>query len=158
MAMPSIVVAHAFGRIGCLMDGCCYGAITDAWYGIEMLSGGVWAKRVPTQLFEAIFLFLLFAVLVVLIVRKKFRNTPSVYLIAYGVWRFLIEFIRDDNRGSSGIPGLYPSQLTAIILVIIGVVWIFVYEKKLKHVFDGLAEKAAQDASKENVDGAADEG
>ena len=158
MAMPSIVVAHAFGRIGCLMDGCCYGAITDAWYGIEMLSGGVWAKRVPTQLFEAIFLFLLFAVLVVLIVRKKFRNTPSVYLIAYGVWRFLIEFIRDDNRGSSGIPGLYPSQLTAIILVIIGVVWIFVYEKKLKHVFDGLVEKAAQDSSKENVDGAADEG
>ena len=139
LAMPAIVGAHALGRIGCLTAGCCYGGITEEWYGIKMLSDGVWAKRVPTQLFEALFLFALYAVLFLLIVKKKFRNTPSIYLISYGVWRFIIEFVRaDSERGSSGIEGLYPSQVTAIALVLLGVVWIFIYEKKLRSFFDGL--------------------
>ncbi|MBO4572974.1 MAG: prolipoprotein diacylglyceryl transferase [Clostridia bacterium] len=133
IAAPSIVGAHAFGRIGCLMGGCCYGAITDKWYGIMMYSGGVWAKRVPTQLFESLFLFALAAVLVFLIIKFKNRNALSIYLVAYGVWRFIIEFVRaDSERGSSGIPGLYPSQVTAIILVIVGVGWYFLYRFVLK--------------------------
>ena len=130
IAMPAIVIAHALGRIGCLTAGCCYGEVTDEWFGINMYSGGIWAKRVPTQLFESLFLFALFAVLVVLVVRFKMKNTVSVYLIAYGVWRFFIEFVRaDSERGSSGISFLYPSQLTAIVLVVLGVAWIFVYKR-----------------------------
>ncbi|MBP5176957.1 MAG: prolipoprotein diacylglyceryl transferase, partial [Clostridia bacterium] len=96
--IPCLVVAHGFGRIGCLTAGCCYGEVTDAWYGVHMHSGGVWADRVPTQLFEALFLFALFAVLLVLVIKVKMKNTLSVYLIAYGVWRFLIEFVRADNE------------------------------------------------------------
>ena len=34
LGMCSVVVAHAFGRIGCLFAGCCHGAVTTAWYGI----------------------------------------------------------------------------------------------------------------------------
>ena len=147
LAMPAIVGAHALGRIGCLMDGCCYGEVTDAWYGIYMHSAGEWAKRVPTQLFESLFLFALYAVLVFLIVKKKFRNTPTVYLVSYGIWRFFIEFFRaDTERGSSGIEGLYPSQVTAIILVVVGIVWLFVYEKKLKAVFDKLKEQKPEES------------
>ena len=142
IAMPAIVIAHAFGRIGCLTAGCCYGAETHAWYGIYMYSGGVWATRVPTQLFESLFLFALFAVLVVLIVKFKMKNTASVYLIAYGVWRFMIEFVRADaERGSSGISFLYPSQLTAIVLVLLGVAWIFVYKKFFEKSDDRQTEK-----------------
>ena len=141
IAMPAIVIAHAFGRLGCLMDGCCYGAVTDKWYGITMYSGGVWAKRVPTQLFESLFLFALAAVLVTLILRFKFRNTASVYLISYGVWRFFIEFVRaDSERGSSGIPGLYPSQVTAIVLVLVGIAWVLIY----KFIFQKRFESAIQ--------------
>ena len=126
IAMPCIVVAHAFGRLGCLMDGCCYGGVTDEWYGIMMYSGGAWAKRVPTQLMESLFLFALFAALIFLILKKKFRNTLSVYLIAYGAWRFMIEFVRaDSERGSIGSDLLYPSQLISIFLVLGGVAFIF---------------------------------
>ena len=142
IAMPAIVIAHAFGRIGCLMAGCCYGAKTDAWYGIYMYSHGEWATRVPTQLFESLFLFALFAVLMTLIIKFKVKNTASVYLIAYGVWRFFIEFVRADaERGSSGISFLYPSQLTAIVLVIVGIAWIFVYKYLFKNAYESQPEK-----------------
>ena len=135
LIMPCIVVAHAFGRIGCLFDGCCYGALTDSWIGINMYSAGAWGKRVPIQLFESLFLFALFAALIYLLVAKKCEYTTSVYLIAYGIWRFAIEYARDDSRGSSGIRILTPSQLTAIIMVLIGVGFIFLYKYVLKNFY-----------------------
>ena len=47
---------------------------------------------------------------------------------AYGVWRFIIEFARDDYRGSVGIDAITPSQLIAI-LMIVGSVGVFFLEK-----------------------------
>lgn len=127
---PCVVVAHAFGRIGCLFAGCCYGKLTDGALGIEMWVNGEWQRRLPTQLFEAIFLFALFGVLAWMIFAKRSKYTPSVYLVSYGVWRFAIEFVRDDaERGSSGISWLTPSQLTALIMVVLGVAAVFVYKK-----------------------------
>jgi len=135
LSFPSIVIAHAFGRIGCLCAGCCYGKHTDAWYGINMLINGTWEKRIPTQLFESIFLFVLFAILLILIIKFKFKYSMSLYLISYGVWRFLIEFVRDDPRGSIGTTAITPSQLVSIIMVVLGIGIIFfkkyVIDKKI---------------------------
>ena len=126
IAPCSILIAHAFGRIGCFFAGCCHGAETDAWYGIYMYAGslGHHAKVVPTQLFEAIFLFALFAVCLILLLKKKFRYNMSVYLIAYGIFRFINEYLRADHRGEL-IPGVTPSQFWSILMVIIGVGLIF---------------------------------
>ncbi|MBP5242946.1 MAG: prolipoprotein diacylglyceryl transferase, partial [Clostridia bacterium] len=121
LIVPCIIVAHAFGRIGCLMDGCCYGYETDSFIGISMHTNGVWVKRVPTQLFESIFLFVLFALLLFVLLRYQFEYVPSSYLIGYGAWRFIIEYFRDDPRGSSGIDFLTPSQLTAIVMILGGI-------------------------------------
>ena len=132
LIFPCIVIAHALGRVGCLFEGCCYGAVTDSWVGIMMYSGGEWAKRVPIQLFEAIFLALLFLVLLFLVVKKKNEYTMSIYFIVYGVWRFVIEYFRADVRGASGISFLTPSQLTAILMVLAGIAYIFFYKYWLK--------------------------
>lgn len=141
-AFPSIVIAHSFGRIGCLFAGCCYGKLTDSWLGINMFVNGTWQRRLPTQLFEAIFLLLLFAVLVYLLVKKRSLYTPSVYLVCYGIWRFVIEYVRDDaERGSSGISWLTPSQLTAIIMVVVGVGLAFLYKYFLRERIENVAEK-----------------
>ena len=43
-------------------------------------------------------------------------------MILYGAWRFGIEFFRADERGKTFVPGLTPSQLTAIVFVILGFV------------------------------------
>jgi phosphatidylglycerol:prolipoprotein diacylglycerol transferase len=126
-AACSITVAHAFGRIGCLMAGCCYGNVTDAWYGIYMRSVG--AKVVPVQLFEALFLFALFASLMILTFRFGRYVMPS-YMIAYGIWRFFIEYARADERGDTLVSFLSPSQLVAILLIIGGIL-LFAIELKI---------------------------
>lgn len=116
---PPIAVAHGFGRIGCLMAGCCHGSTTDAWYGILMHGNMGYQKYVPVQLFEAIFLFALCGVLCYRAVKGKQGNF-SLYLIAYGVWRFFIEYARSDYRGTTFVSFLTPSQLTSVILVLAG--------------------------------------
>ncbi|MCH5350619.1 MAG: prolipoprotein diacylglyceryl transferase [Clostridiales bacterium] len=125
-----IVVAHAFGRLGCFFAGCCYGVETDAWFGLpcSMVDN---ANRVPTQLFEMIFLFILAAVMALLFYRNKFNYNFSVYMIAYGIWRFVLEFFRGDGdaRGKFLGDALYPSQIWSIVLVIVGVAYIFLYRK-----------------------------
>lgn len=136
VAIPCVVLAHGIGRIGCLFAGCCYGAVTDSPIGIEMFTNGIWERRIPIQLFEAIFLFLLFGVLVYLAVAKKCDDSASIYLIAYGVWRFCIEYARDDDRGASGISFLTPSQLTSIILVLAGIALLLLNRLILKKLFE----------------------
>lgn len=122
----SIVVAHAFGRLGCLMAGCCHGKITDKWFGIYMPA--LDAKVVPIPLFEAVFLFALGGVFAYMLLHKK-HGTLAYYMMFYGVWRFFIEYARDDYRGTTIISFLTPSQLVAILMVIGGAIFSFVQDR-----------------------------
>ena len=128
IAPISITIAHGFGRIGCLFAGCCYGKVTDEWYGIWNAEVG--AKTVPIPLYEAIFLFVLSALMIVLLFRLDFKYNMTLYLISYGIWRFVIEYFRADYRGDF-IPGLSPSQFWSILMVVGGIVMFFIY-----HHFD----------------------
>jgi len=145
IAPISITIAHGFGRIGCLFAGCCHGKITDEWYGIW--NATVNAKTVPIPLYEAIFLFVLSALMIVLLFRLDFKYNMTLYLISYGIWRFVIEYFRDDYRGNF-IPGLSPSQFWSIIMVIGGVAIFFIYRyfdpKITKEVEETETEKSAQ--------------
>lgn len=124
----SILIAHAFGRIGCFFAGCCYGKETDSFLGVQFpdLPHPVH----PTQLYEAAFLFVLFAVSVYLILKKDFKHNLSLYLIAYGVFRFLIEYVRGDDRGAL-VGFVSPSQFWSILMVVAGVAIIFVMNRIL---------------------------
>ena len=122
-AAVSITAAHGFGRLGCLTAGCCHGQVTDAWYGIYHVS--LEARVVPVQLFEAIFLFTLCAILAVL-ASKKIPGTMAIYMSVYGIWRIFAEMLRDDNRGSTFVYFFTPSQLTSIIMLVLSVP-IFIY-------------------------------
>lgn len=147
IAAASIAIAHAFGRLGCLMAGCCRGAQTDAWYGVYFVDEGI--RAVPIQLFEAIFLFGLFGLFCYRIVRSKTCNLP-LYMMIYGVWRFFIEFLRDDDRGATIVSFLTPSQLIAI-LMIVGSVGLFLGERYLekKQAAKRIDENSKEDASDE---------
>lgn len=126
-----IPLAHGFGRIGCLMAGCCHGTVcqTPQWYTFTFydlyVDGTVKPfYAVPVQLLEAVFLFALAAVLIVRVVKNKHYNL-SIYMIAYGVWRFFAEYLRADARGEGLLPFLSPSQQTALLLIAVGVGVIF---------------------------------
>ncbi|MBQ9780059.1 MAG: prolipoprotein diacylglyceryl transferase [Clostridia bacterium] len=125
MAAPCIAVAHGFGRLGCLMAGCCHGARTDAWYGIPMDIPGdgtdALVRVIPVQLYEAIFLFALSAVTFVLFWRGKKYLLP-LYMVTYGIWRFIAEYLRADDRGATVVDFWSPSQLISVLLISGGLV------------------------------------
>lgn len=142
-AIPGIVLGHSLGRFGCLCAGCCHGAPTDAWYGINMFNGSEWVRYVPIQLFEAVFLLLLFAFLITFSMLKKKLILPF-YLILYGIWRFAIEYFRGDYRGDTLIELLTPSQLVACVLVVVGIALIFVEMAIIKYIARLEAEKTEE--------------
>lgn len=84
---------HGFARLGCYCAHCCYGIVSD----LNAFSS-FYEHRVPVQLVEAAFELVLFLVLAFLLFRKKLGRTSvaRVYLYAYSVFRFLIEFLRGD--------------------------------------------------------------
>lgn len=123
IAPACITIAHGFGRIGCFLAGCCYGKETDAWFGV--LFPGMTQKVIPTNLFEAIFLILLALLLLFLALKRKGVFNFGIYMTTYGVWRFIIEFFRGDDRGSF-IGSLTPSQFWSVVLFIGGIAYFIV--------------------------------
>lgn len=137
LAPICICVAHACGRIGCLMSGCCHGTYLgkDYVFGGIYMYGSVdgfkqWGYYIPTQLYEALFLFALAIVLTVLFFKRS-NITMQIYLIAYGVWRIFIEIFRADYRGEV-VLGLFPSQWQSIFFIVGGLAMLFIYYKMKK--------------------------
>lgn len=151
LAPAAITVAHGFGRLGCLMAGCCYGAKCDAWYCVEMVNLGY--KVVPVQLFEALFLFGLSAVLLILFKKGKKYEMP-IYMMTYAVWRFVAELMRNDYRGATVVDFLTPSQFISVLLLAGGLILLGIelYVDGKKRV--AAAEIAAADASEVETDAA----
>jgi phosphatidylglycerol---prolipoprotein diacylglyceryl transferase len=96
---PVIALAHAVGRLGCFLNGCCYGEITNAWYGVRI--PGEPNPLVPVQLFEALGLVFLFIALRAMQRPDVLRRFPGrvfgVYLTGYAVLRFILERYRGDQ-------------------------------------------------------------
>ena len=121
-----ITISHGFGRIGCFFAGCCGGNIadpSDAFYFLSVKFYGDSFRTYPVQLFEALFLFLITGVMIWLLLKKNFKYNFVIYLGAYGIWRYLIEFARGDERGQifRGVDWLSPSQFWSIIMVLLAV-------------------------------------
>ena len=112
---PCFCLAHAGGRIGCLMAGCCYGMEYTGPCAV-VLDG---VSRLPTQPMEAGFLVILSGVLTAIFLKKPRRGTVTGwYMVLYAVWRFIIEFFRDDFRGSVG--ALSTSQFISLFIFALG--------------------------------------
>lgn len=137
IAPVCITIAHAFGRVGCLMAGCCHGDLvskTEWVFGtVPRYTYSKFSKTltfdgyyVGTQLFESLFLFALFAVLTIMYFKKSKRLCMPVYLVGYGIWRLIIEFFRTDYRGAA-VLGLYPSQWQSLFFIAAGVAIILFY-------------------------------
>ena len=156
LAPAAITVAHGFGRLGCLMAGCCYGAKCDAWYCVEMVNLGY--KVVPVQLFEALFLFGLSAVLLILFKKGKKYEMP-IYMMTYAVWRFVAELMRNDYRGATVVDFLTPSQFISVLLLAGGLILLGIElyvdgKKRVAAAEIAAVEIAAADASEVETDAA----
>lgn len=123
--VPAVAIAQGFGRIGCLLAGCCYGAETSSPLSIVFPRGvnslaptGIHLH--PTQIYSSIFDFALGIFLLWYLNKKKEEGkTFGLYVIMYSIGRFIIEFLRNDPRGNVGM--LSTSQFIAIFTLIIGI-------------------------------------
>ena len=142
----SILIGHSFGRVGCFFAGCCYGKPTDSFLGV--LFPGHVEKVHPTQLYEATFLLILFIICSYLVLKRGFKHNMSVYLIAYGIFRFSLEFLRDDDRGQL-VSGVTPSQFWSLLMIAAGIGLVFLVNYLSKKRAEELAAIATEAESKE---------
>ena len=124
ITVPGLAIAQGFGRIGCFLAGCCYGAQTDLPIGVVFPQGSLAPSGIhvhPTQIYSSVFDFILGFFL--LYYSKKKRADGKVmgmYLIIYSIGRFLVEFLRNDPRGNVGV--LSTSQFIAIFTLLLGII------------------------------------
>lgn len=132
-----LLLGHAFGRIGCFAAGCCYGKPTGLPWGVSYSNPASLAPLSvtlhPTQLYESAGNALLFlATLAVSRRRPRAGVTTAFYCASYGLFRFFIETLRGDERGTFHY-GASPSQLIALALVALGGA-LYLYGKKQEGV------------------------
>lgn len=93
---PYLALAYAIVRIGCFLNGCCYGLAADAPCTVVFpeVDG---LHRYPTQLFSSALNLLLFGILSWYYPRRRFDGQIFAgYLIGYAVYRFVVEFWREN--------------------------------------------------------------
>ncbi len=94
MMVPWVASGYAIVRLGCYMAGCCYGKITASSWG-QVFPVVDHFYRYPTQLMSSLFNFLLALFLLWFYKKRVFSGQVTlVYLIAYALYRFAIEFFR----------------------------------------------------------------
>lgn len=108
------------GRVGCWLHGCCLGSVCEpAWFTLRDAKGVARWPAVPVEI-----LFNVAMLGVFLVLRRRGRLSGQhfhLYLIAYGLFRFAHEFLRDTPRVVAGISGY---QFIALALVGFGA-WAF---------------------------------
>lgn len=143
-------MGQAFGRQGCFAAGCCWGKATVLPIGVHFTEAGHEYTGVPiygpdhsdlflypTQLIESFTMLAVFFFLYWLHKRKKFDGQILIaYGIIYSIFRFLIEFIRDDPRGDlfglTTMTGLSTSQLASLLVAAACIVFMVVRLRSLK--------------------------
>ena len=115
-ASPFIILGYAITRVGCFLNGCCYGEVAQVpWAVVYPTADG--ASRHPTQLYAVITGLIIFVLLRRLKRFKTFEGyTFLLFLLFYGVYRFFIEFVRVHE---AVLWFMSPYQLASLILIVV---------------------------------------
>ncbi len=111
---PALSAGTFIGRIGCLLQGCCYGKISSVPWAITDTFG---IDRHPTQIYLSLHGLIMFLILTYIYRHKKYDGqTTYWYFLLYSSGRFIIEMFRADERG--GFLGMSSFQMISIILFV----------------------------------------
>jgi phosphatidylglycerol:prolipoprotein diacylglycerol transferase len=149
---PSLALGVAFGRIGCFLNGCCYGDRCDLPWALRFPKGSIpWWDHVhqhwitkdaaqslavhPTQLYSAFDGFLLVALLSAYYpLRKRDGEVLALLMVTYPITRFLIEMLRDDD--GVFLMGMTVSQLISVAIFLGGVgLWVWIRLRGPAHLY-----------------------
>ena len=142
VAAPAIPLGQAIGRIGCFSAGCCWGSHSDLpWavtfsnpYSHSLIGVPLHESLHPVQLYESLSWFILFLILLAAL-RKKVFKTPGqllcVYLVAFGIMRFILEFFRGDLERGVYLDGMIStSQAISLLVVPVSMAFFFYLQRR----------------------------
>ena len=135
---PSIALGHALGRIGCLMNGCCYGRACDLPWAIQFPYGHeTHPNRVhPTQIYESLLNLGLYSFLAWRFRNKRFDGEViALYLVCYAVLRAFVESFRGDYTTYYLGGHATPAQVVSLLIFAVGaMLWWLLSSQKSKAV------------------------
>ncbi len=130
---PSFAIAYAFGRIGCFLNGCCYGGECDPklpWAMSFHKEGFSDAVKLytppshPTQLYAVLF-NLAFLAILLLWERKSPRPGELFfgYVALYGIYRYIVDIFRIGGTSATLSPHTFLSlaQVASLAMIVLGV-------------------------------------
>jgi phosphatidylglycerol:prolipoprotein diacylglycerol transferase len=130
---PAVVLGEGFTRIGCFLNGCCFGKPTDSFLGVifppNSAAGAQFPGQpiYPTQLFSSLAGFVLFGIALFLERRKlKPGVLFSIILILYSLFRFGIDFVRFYENEAN----FWGNQIVALGLTLIGLVLLVIFLRR----------------------------
>jgi phosphatidylglycerol---prolipoprotein diacylglyceryl transferase len=126
---PQVALGIGITRLGCFLNGCCYGIPTEGPFGIsfpETCAAG-WetgcAVIHPTQLYSSLGGFMAFGLTLLWERWSYFEGaTFARFILLYGLSRFIVDFWRDYEPGAIGSLGLTTSQWISLGLMALGIV------------------------------------
>lgn len=135
IVVPSVALAQGFGRIGCLLAGCCYGVQSHCSFAITFQNSAFAPNGlplIPTQPISSVLNFLHCGILLIFSrYAKADGQVAALYLILYSAGRFVIEFFRGDLiRGSVGI--LSTSQFISIFVFLAGCILFVINTRRIR--------------------------
>ncbi len=122
---PAFLVGHAIGRIGCLLNGCCYGHVCPPGtpFGVHAHGAGDDKLHIPAQAYDSA--MNLAALWLLLVLEKRFKYTgqaAGVVLILHGIARFIYEFWRAGSSSTYwGSLPITEAQAMAFLISLAGV-------------------------------------
>lgn len=116
LAAPAVALGSAVGRIGCLLNGCCYGVVSRVPWALTFV--GQTLPRHPTQIYDGLYNLAIFGVL--WSIRKRVKADGMLfwlYVTMYGVGRFTVEIFRENTFF---IGPFSVSQFLSLVLFLVG--------------------------------------
>ena len=105
VAAFTILAGMIFTRVGCLMNGCCAGRPSNAWFSLYLPGpGGQWRSRIPTQAMEAGWAVVILVSAALFWHRMPFPGALFLFVAAsYACGRFVMEFARERESHSKSL-------------------------------------------------------
>jgi len=134
MIMPSVFLGYCFGRVGCFLNGCCYGTVCDLPWAMqfpdEHQRGVLTPPSHPAQLYSALMALALFFVMQRAKISPRFNlfhgQLTLLFFALYAIERAIMEYFRNGATAENpfGLSWLTNAQLvSAVALVVVAVLW-----------------------------------
>jgi len=139
LAAPALIM-HGFGRIGCFLNGCCYGSPCELPWAVTVHpeSGPLYLGH-PAQLYDTLMAFAGAALLLWIEKRRLATRRPGSYgamfFVFYGISRYVYELFRSGYSSQStwGV-SLTDAQVLAVGMVLLGIAWLIFANRRKTQV------------------------